>query len=115
MILILIDAGCKLKVTDQSIYQLDPRWLDKTDAKAQRCSLWGLKPAGGMHIWSRTSVERMEDFVKKGSGGVPLWSKVSKVPKVPKVPSLFPFIPRLFHLGTFDTGLILLLVLDLIM
>ena len=49
------------------------------------------------------------------TGGVPLWSKVSKVPKVPKVPSLFPFIPRLFHLGTFDTGLILLLVLNLIM
>ena len=46
---------------------------------------------------------------------MPLWSKVSKVPKVPKVPSLFPFIPRLFHLGTFDTGLILLLVLNLIM
>ena len=67
MILILIDAGCKLKVTDRSIYQLDPRWLDKTDAKAQRCSLWGLKPAGGMDIWSRTSVERMEEFKKKGS------------------------------------------------
>ena len=46
------------------------------------------------------------------TGGVPLWSKVSKVPKVP---SLFPFIPRLFHLGTFGTSLLLLLVEYLIM
>ena len=49
------------------------------------------------------------------TGGVPLWSKVSKVPKVPKVPSLFPFIQRLFHLGTFGTSLLLLLVEYLIM
>jgi len=67
MILILIDAGFKVKVSHQPIYQLDSRWIDNTDAKAKRCALWGLKPAGGMQIWSRTSIERMAEFMKKGA------------------------------------------------
>ena len=57
MILILIDAGFKVKVTDQSIYQLGTRWQDNTDAEAHRCEKLGFethrRPAAlFLHIWA---------------------------------------------------------------
>lgn len=62
----LVDAGITLVVDGARLRRLEDRFLEEPFL-AVRCSLWGLKPAGHVDRWSRTSHDKMEEVFKTAS------------------------------------------------
>ena len=62
----LVDLGLSLVVSDVQLHPLDHRFQEEPFL-AVRCSMWGLRPAGHVDRWSRTSHEKMMEVFKMAS------------------------------------------------
>lgn len=63
----LLDFGRILTVSSNQLFRLDqPHWT-AIPATALHCRLWGVRPAGHVSSWSRSSSDKMADSVKLSS------------------------------------------------
>ena len=63
---LLVDVGSTVAVGGVQLRRLEDRFQEERSLVV-RCSMWGLKPAGHVDKWSRTSHDRMTEMFKTAS------------------------------------------------